>query len=268
MPIPYGQKAVNPQTGHMIILTPQGWVDAGSPQMPLPQGDEDAMKALHGQNQDAQFLDQKAQQFMRTMGAGQNGVATGPGYQVVEIPHIAENINPARTIMAARDPRVGDLQSITNQTWVHMRPTGSGRLMQPEVEGFQQAFPNLENFGPVNDRIANHLHQDALIAASKLQFIDSYIRAGLGDYAAANAAWTKGGNGYDPQGNVRQFSAPPPPTPMTADPNSPIGYSPTPQAQQGPSLNPPGPQGQSANPPSPQTAPLVLNWTPEKGLHP
>lgn len=268
MGIPIGTKAVNDQTGHQIVLTEKGWQELGGQQMPLPQADEDAIKRLHQETQDAQFLDQKGQQFIQAMDPhkpGQGSFATGPAYGAVSIPHLAENINPLPTAVGAMDPRMGDLESITNQAWVHMRPAGSGAIRGYEATDFKDAFPNVTHWGPENQQIALRLHQDALIAAHKLQFIDSFIRSGHGDYASANAAWQA--NFGNPQVAAQQPAqdAPPPqpsagpppiqpPMQMAPDPQSPIGASPAPGAPLPPQLT----QQQQA----------ILNWTPDKGLHP
>lgn len=222
--------------GQTAVFSGGKWVVQGSQQMPLPQGDEDAIKRLHGEADDASFLDYQAGRFMKDMGAGKSGVATGPAYSVVEIPHLADNINPARTVGEWLDPRLGDMQAITNQTWVHMRPTGSGRLMQPEVEGFQQAFPNIENFGNVNGMIRSRLHDNAQVLAQKLQHIDNFIRAGKGTYADANADWMAMGNGLSaPITQDGRYIPPPQPT-QTVDgnPNVPVaGAGPQPGAIDG-----------------------------------
>jgi hypothetical protein len=210
--------------GQTAVFTGGKWVVQGSQQMPLPQGDEDAIKRMHSEADDAAYLDYQAGRFMRDMGAGKSGVGTGPGYNVVEIPHVADNINPMRTVGEFLDPRLGDMQAITNQTWVHLRPTGSGRLMQPEVEGFQQAFPNIENWGNVNGDIAARLHDNAQVMARKLKFVDNFIRAGKGTYADANAAWQSMGNGLQapitPDG--RYMPAPVPAQTVGDNPNVPV----------------------------------------------
>jgi hypothetical protein len=226
--------------GQTAVFSGGKWVVQGSQQMPLPQGDEDAIKRLHSEADDASFLDYQSGRFMRDMGSGKSGVGTGPGYNVIEIPHVIDNINPARMIGERLDPRLGDMQAITNQTWVHMRPTGSGRLMQPEVEGFQQAFPNIENWGGVNGKIADRLHENAMIAANKLQFIDNFIRSGKGTYADANAAWQMMGNGLGGPGQNGRPLPPPQPMQYNADQTAQV----------------------------PATQDRVLTWDPKKGLQP
>lgn len=192
MPIAYGQTATDPTTGHRIVLTPQGWVALGSQQMQLPEADSKSMEALQQQAQDAQFLDQKAQQFIKGMDPrrpGQGSFATGPVYTPIG------EFNPVATYVGSHDPRMGDLESITNQAWVHMRPQGSGAIRGYEASAFKDAFPNVTHWGPENQAISDRLHQDAVIASQKLGFIDNFIRSGQGDYAAANAAWQNMGNG-------------------------------------------------------------------------
>ena len=55
-----------------------------------------------------------------------------------------------------------------------------------------------------NSAIASRLDQDAQTAAQKLSFIDSFIKSGRGDYAAANSAWMQSGQEPTP----RTFLAP------------------------------------------------------------
>lgn len=235
-------------SGSTAIFTGGKWVVQGSPQMPLPQGDDTALKELQAQANDAAWLAHKAQQF-KAMQGGQDSVQTGPMFADVGIPHLAENINPIPMIANAMDHRVGQLESISNQAWAHMRPTGSGGLKAPEIEGFKQAFPNIGNWGGENNGIADRLQDDAANAAVKLKFIDNYIRNGQGTYADANAAWVQRQDRPGPQ-------MPPPPMQMVPNPQSPLGVSPA------PGVAPP-----PANQLTPQQS-AILNWTPEKGLHP
>jgi hypothetical protein len=267
---PIGSVLRDPRTGEQIELTEKGWVTHGQ-QMPLPEADQDAMKRLHQDALDTQYLDQKAQQFIQGMDPqkpGQGSFATGPIYKPG--PHIPlvdiQLPNPVHGIVGAQDPRLGNLESITNQTWVHMRPEGSGAIRGYEAGDFKRAFPNVEQWGPANQEIAARLHQDALIASQKLQFIDSFIRSGHGDYAAANAAWQA--NFGNPQaaaaaGPQAAQAGPPPIQPPQPDP---IGNVYT-------GGDPRNPGSYAApQPPPPQQAqpapPAVLNWTPDKGLHP
>jgi len=279
MAVAEGARAYNPQTGQTAIFTGGRWVVQGAQQMPLPQADDDAMKSLHSQAQEAQYLDQKAQQFIKTMDPqrpGQGSFATGPIFSDVPIPHLVENINPSRAIVSVlgQDPRMSALDSITQQAWVHLRPQGSGAIRGYEAEAFKQAFPGVEHTGPANQMIAQRLHQDALIASHKLNFIDNFIRGGHGDYAAANAAWQQiYGDSLgqpSPQGAPQQPAvAPPqggpppgqpppinPPMQMVPNAQSPIGAVPA------PGVAPPPPDQRTPQ----QNA--ILNWVPGKGLVP
>jgi hypothetical protein len=260
MAVAEGTRAVNPQTGQTAIFTNGHWVVQGAQQMPLPEADAKSMEALQQQAQDAQYLDQKSQQFMHTMDQqrpGQGSFATGPALTPgFGIPFTEEEIpNPVHAYVNAQDPRLGNLEAITNQTFVHLRPPGSGPLKAYEAGPFKQAFPNVTNYGPVNQQIANRIHQDALIASSKLAFIDSFIRSGQGDYASANNAWQRR-FGDDPAAAAGGPRPVGPPMAMVPDPNSPIGAVPAPGAQ------PPPPELRT-----PQQQ-AILNWTPDKGLHP
>jgi hypothetical protein len=212
MTVPLGSKYWDPNTGHVIVLTPQGWATQNSPQMPISQGDQTGLDSLTQQTQQAQQLAQKANQFMQLQGRGQNAVATGPGYEPIHIPiPVIDgiNLNPTRTLTDIFAPKLaaklGDLDSVSNQAWTGMRPPGSGPMRMPEIEGFKQAFPNTDNFGQTNADVTDRLNQDAQIASQKLQFIDSFIKAGQGNYADANAAWQK-----SQQGNISMNSLPPP----------------------------------------------------------
>lgn len=245
--------------GTTAVFTNGKWVVQGSQQMPLPQGDEPAIKDLQTQADDTAWLAQKARQF-RQMQAGQGGspVQTGPMFKEVGIPHIADNINPLPMIANALDPahRVGQLESISNQAWAHMRPSGSGSLKAPEIEGFKQAFPNVGNWGGENNGIAGRLQTDAITAASKLKFVDNFIRSGRGTFADANAAWTQQ---MQPQqaapAQTGSVPAIPPPMQMTADANSPIGAVPA------EGVAPPPVDQQT-----PQQA-AIINWDPHKGFN-
>lgn len=255
MAIPLGTTATNHQTGQKVVLTAQGWVPVGNQQMPLPEADQKAMENLHQQAQDAQYIDQMSQQFIRGMDPqkpGQGSFATGPALtDGWEVPFLHVDVpNPIHGYVNATDPRLGNLEGITDQTWVHLRPSGSGRMLQSETEGFQRAFPNVENYGQANQQIAARNHLNAQIATQKLAFIDNFIRSGNGDYAAANNAWQQAYGG-----NLAQQPPPvPAPMPMQPNPQSPLGYSPVPG------------QPPPANPTPQQQA--ILNWTPDKGLHP
>jgi len=244
-----GDTAFNPQTGQEAVFTGGKWVVKGSPQMPLPTGDDAALKELQTQANDAQWLAAKAQQFkaMQAGKPGQGSVQTGPMFKEIGIPHVAENLNPLPAIAAMIDPRISGLESISNQAWAHMRPAGSGPMRMPEIEGFQEAFPNINSWGRANNLNADRLQQDADTADAKLKFIDNFIRSGQGTFADANAAWGS-------QQKAAQAPAIPPPMAMVPDASSPIGASPA------PGVAPP-------QNPTPQQA-AILNWTPEKGLHP
>lgn len=246
--------------GQTAVFSGGKWVVQGSPQMPLPQGDDTAMKELQAQANDAAWLAHKAQQFKALQGSrgtavGPLGgaintpVTTGPQYREMGIPHIAENLNPSPAIGEFLDPRVAQLESISNQAWAHMRPAGSGSLKAPEIAGFQQAFPSIDHYGRVNNGIVDRLQSDATNAATQLKFVDNFIRSGRGTYADANAAWVQQQQRPGP-------AMPPPPMQMVPNPQSPIGVSPAPGV---------------APPPASQLTPQqvqILNWTPEKGLHP
>jgi hypothetical protein len=258
--IPIGTVAVNDQTGHKIVLTDKGWQELGNQQMPLPEADSKVMESLQGDVQQKQWLDQKAQQFIKGMDPqkpGQGSFATGPGYSNIPIPFMHGDIpNPVAGAVGLADPRMGDLKSITNQAWIHMRPEGSGAIRGYEAKDFKAAFPSVEHTGPTNQQIAERMHQDALVASHKLQYIDQFIRSGHGDYAQANAAWQQqfGGGQPPPQQAPQQPPAIQPPMQMQSDPRSPIGAVPVPGAQLPPQLT--------------QQQQQILNWTPEKGLHP
>lgn len=263
MGIPIGSTATDPATGHKIVLTEKGWQELGNQQMPLPDADAKSMEALQQQAQEAQYLDQKSQQFIKGMDPqkpGQGSFATGPGYFggiPVPFSHGTEIPNPARAIVGMTDPRMGALESLTNQAWVHFRPPGSGAVRGYEAGDFKQAFPGVEHWGKENQQIAGQLHQDAQIANQKLAFIDGFIRSGHGDYAAANQAWAAAGSGMGQQQAPPQPQQPPampPPMQMQPDPQSPIGASPQPGAPLPPQLT--------------QQQQQILNWTPDKGLHP
>lgn len=193
-----GDSAFNPATGQDAVFTGGKWVVQGSPQMPLAQGDGDALKELQTQANDAQWLAQKAQQFKSLQGSTNapglfgsihSTVQTSPLFHEFGIPHIAEDLNPLPAIAATVDPRIDQLESISNQAWAHMRPSGSGGLKAPEIEGFQQAFPSIDHWGRVNNGIADRLQQDAETASDKLKYIDNFMRSGQGTYADANSAW-------------------------------------------------------------------------------
>ncbi len=194
--IPLGTTAYNPQTGHQIVLTEKGWTDAGSPQMAasMSPSDQEGIGKLQGDASDAAWLAQKANQFRQIQQGRGGDDVTGTGGQFHEV-HIPiplldkVNLNPSAAIAAAWNSRIGDMESVSNQAWTHMRPSGSGPMRMPEIEGFQQAFPNIENPAQTNSDITGRLNQDASFAAQKLQFIDSFIRQNRGTYADANAAW-------------------------------------------------------------------------------
>lgn len=260
-----GTKAFNPQTGQTAVFTNGKWAVQGSQNVPLPQADDKAMEALQTQAQQAQSLDQKAQQFMRGMDPqrpGQPGFATGPALKHdFEVPLVHMDVaNPIHAWVNARDPRLGALESVTNQAWTAMRPAGSGPMRMPEIEGFQHAFPNVEQYGPTNQGVANRLHQDAVIASQKLQFIDQFIRGGHGDYAGANAAWQAQGGGMN--GPETQQQAPitpdgrfmPPPVQAQAQGSNP--NVPAPGAGPQPGAIEDGHQFMGGNPGDPR------NWRP------
>lgn len=267
-----GVTAYNPQTGQTAVFTQGKWAIQGSPQSPMRPSDEDAVKKLQDDAQTAQFLDQKAQQFIQTMNpqkSGQGSFATGPIYGGgIPIPfaHGAEIGNPVPTAVGAVDPRMGALESITDQSWIHMRPQGSGAVRGYEAGDFKAAFPGVQHWGPENQQIADRLHQDHMIAAQKLDFIDNFIRSGKGTYPDAVAAWAQGAGvgGGPPQGSPQgpqQGAAPQapsapqqpgPPMQMTPDQNSPIGAVPTPGAPIPAQLTPQQTQ--------------ILQWTPDGGL--
>lgn len=243
-------------TGRTAVLGKDGqWQIRGSAQMELPQATEDQLKGYQDQARDAQWLGRQAQLFKAGQAGapGENPVRTGPLMKDIGIPHIAENINPIPAIAEAFDPRIKDLESISNQSWTHMRPVGSGAMRAPEIEGFQEGFPNIGNYGRANNLIADRLQRDAVYQAQQAKFIDNFVRGGQGTVADAQNAWMQ--QGQPPQQGQGGAPAVPPPMPMNADPNSPIGVSPV------PGLNP-GPAAQQT---PQQTA--ILNWTPDKGLH-
>ena len=194
--IPLGSTATNPQTGHTIVLTEKGWVDSGSPQMgaAMSPGDQQAIGSLGDDARNSQWLAHKGDQFRQVQQGTGPGDVTGTGMQYhdvrIPLPLLDKvNLNPAVSLGAVFNPRIGDMESISNQAWTHMRPTGSGPMRMPEIEGFQQAFPNIENSPQTNTDISRRLDQDASFDAQRLQFIDQFMRQNRGSYADANAAW-------------------------------------------------------------------------------
>lgn len=250
-----GTTAFNPQTNQTATFTGGKWVVQGSPQMPVRSDDVDQLKAMGEDATQAQWLAQKANEFMNAQGAGSKAAATGPIYKDFGIPHIAENINPAPLIGAALDPRLGQMESISNQAWTHMRPAGSGPMRMPEIEGFREAFPNVGNWGTVNQGVTQRLNQDAALATQKHQFLDDFIKSGRGTFADANAAWqAQGGSNPPPMRGQGGYQPPAPPMAVVPDPTSPVGYAASPDV---------------APPPVVNSAQMrMLTWTPDKGLQP
>lgn len=207
-----GSTATDPRTGHKVILKGGKWVDMGSVRMQdtLPQPDTDSLKQLTDDLYEKQLLAQRANEFMQRNAK----TATGPGLADIHLPFIGDIGSPVRAYQDIFDQKNAanrqQMESIGNQTWVNMRPAGSGQMRMPEVEGFKQAFPNVENFGPANQDIAQRLNDEARQAAVKLNFVQDYVRSGRGSVANALSAWGSPGQQQMQPQQQSPFAAPGP----------------------------------------------------------
>lgn len=187
MSIPLGSIADGPQ-GPMM-LTDKGWVLQGSPQSPMNDVDSKALADALQQASEKNMLARKSQQFMDD---NQN-VGTGPIYKNHELPFHLGDINLGEAWQNTFSPKTAaqlqDMDSISNSAWTLMRPQGSGPMRMPEIEGFQQAFPNIANWGPANQSINQRLQTDAQYENAKTKFVQDFINGGRGNFADAVQLW-------------------------------------------------------------------------------
>lgn len=172
---------------------------AGSPTQPATAGngviaqgvnpetlatDQDALKTLRNDVAEKRYIAGKANEFVQKMG----NLATGPGYGIGIGPVNVKSI--AELVPGGNGTLLQDLDAITNQAWVHLRPQGSGSLRGPEIDSFKEAFPNTENLGQANVDIANRLSAEAKQAEQELAFKESWLQQ-HGTLTGADAAWAK-----------------------------------------------------------------------------
>jgi hypothetical protein len=227
-----GQTATNPQTGHRVMFKGGQWVDLGSAQMQAkaPPHDQQLLDELTKELSEKQMLAQRANEFMQL----NKKTATGPGYGEVHVPFMG-SFSPGEWAQNFLDQKGAanrqQMESINNQTWVNMRPAGSGAMRMPEVHGFQQAFPNVTNFGTANQEIAHRLNDEAQQVAQKMNYVQQFVRAGKGTATDALAAWTAATGNAPPSQQQPQGQAMPgqPPQPMPLQQGA-VAQPPAPQA--------------------------------------
>lgn len=150
---------------------------------------EDALKELRATVAQKQTVANLAQEFLQDSG----NAATGPGYGVE-----VGGFNPGEELQNAKEglglksdaTALQKAESVTNRAFVMLRPAGSGRLLQTEVEAFKAAFPNIRNWPQTNSGIAQRLQGEAAQSAAELQFKEAWLQHG-GTQEGANAAWLK-----------------------------------------------------------------------------
>lgn len=203
--------------------------------------DQDALKTLRNDVAEKRYIAGKANEFVQKMG----NLATGPGYGIGIGPVNVKSI--AELVPGGNGTQLQDLDAITNQAWVHLRPQGSGSLRGPEIDSFKEAFPNTENLGQANVDIANRLSAEARQAEQELAFKEQWLKE-HGTLTGADAAWAKlpiahnataGQAEGQPQTQVRAAGpklpprAPTLPRPTSIDPRAiaELKRDPSPQAQ-------------------------------------
>jgi hypothetical protein len=205
-PYAEGATATNPQTGQKAVFKGGQWVVLGTPQMQqgataMSEADKKALTDMNADLLQKQELARRANQFMSMQKQG-NGVATGPGYGDMSIPfpfmeHGIPLGAPGQMLRTVVDGLTGDnqaerlkaMQGVSNQTWVELRPQGSGPIRGYEAEGFKQAFPNIANWGTANQDITTRMNNEANDAARRVAFVNQFVNQGKGGVADALAAY-------------------------------------------------------------------------------
>lgn len=146
--------------------------------------DQDELKTLRAKVEENRYIASKANEFIQKQG----NLATGPGYGIGIGPVNVKSIS--EVVPGGHGVQLQDLDAITNQAWVHLRPQGSGALRGPEIDSFKEAFPNTENLGQANVNIANRLNSELTQSEHELAFKESYLQKN-GTLNGADAAWAK-----------------------------------------------------------------------------
>lgn len=188
----------NPQTGQRAQRRGGKWVLLGSSEAMrgLPAADEKALTDMTANAQQRAHLAERSRQFMEAQRAG-GGTATGPVYGPIEVPFLG-NVNPMEGLSKIINPKLQVMDSINNQTWPELRPTGSGPMRNTEVAGFKTAFPSTANYGTSNAEIDTRLQREAREANLQTTFVNEFVRQGKGTVADANTAFSawKASPGY------------------------------------------------------------------------
>jgi hypothetical protein len=160
-----------------------------------------------------QLLARRAAEAMAVQGTGASAIPTGPALAKWNV--FGMDMNPVRgavTAMAGLAPnatvpftgaKAGDLadrlqrlDQINSQTFANMRPEGSGRIMQSEVQPFKQAFPSTGAFGVNNGDSAGQFQKDYEDSLKEYQFVSHFVKNGHGSAADARVAYeTQAGQG-------------------------------------------------------------------------
>lgn len=165
--------------------------NVAAPQGKVAAEDTAALKTLTEDAIQRQHLAARAQKFMDIQGKGDSATATGPIYGHLDV--FGANINPMESIGKIFNPKLNQLDSVNNQTWPELRPTGSGPMRNTEVGGFKTAFPSTANWGTQNQDIAKRFADEAQEATRKAAFVSGFVRQGKGSAADALAAYAGGG---------------------------------------------------------------------------
>lgn len=199
-PYAEGTTATNPATGQKAVFKGGQWVVLGSPNMQqganaLSDADSKTLTSMSADLLQKQELARRATQFMSLQNQG-DGISTGPGYGSIGVPWIDFG-SPGQALRTMADKFTGDnqaerlktMQGISNQTWVELRPQGSGPIRGYEAEGFKQAFPNITNWGTSNSDITKRLNNEANDEAKRVAFVNAFVNSGKGGVAQALAAY-------------------------------------------------------------------------------
>jgi hypothetical protein len=153
------------------------------------------------------LLAQRAQEAMQVQGTGGNGLPTGPALANLNV--AGHDLNPIRALIngaAALAPdavlpgsggipagKLADglqrMDQINSATFANMRPEGSGRIMQSEVQPFKQAFPSTASYGTNNSASAGQFSKEYNDALKQYQFVSNFVKNGHGAAADALAAY-------------------------------------------------------------------------------
>ena len=174
-----GQTFTRPN-GERYILKNGQYYQMQSPKVDPHDDAEISKLSLEAHNK--RVLVDASHEFMRM----NRQTTTGPARGIPFVSDALQN-TPGSPLY---DGNVQAMQGINGRFAPQLRPIGSGRLMQIELDAFKSALPRITNSGEVNQKLTQQYEREAHKATAEAEFKRNWLHS-TGSLQGANEAFDR-----------------------------------------------------------------------------